>query len=362
MVPKGLAFFVALVVLGADTTSAEVHDDFGQLRLSENRVREWLDGAGAPLLEAIEIEDAPKALSIAKELATSGDHFARVFWGILLLEKTNGESGWEKIEEAARAGNMLGRLFQALPGCSSVSPHGRSAASDSLKILAREGLAYAALTLSDCEYEYGDRPKEISDPSWATLSAALAGRSNPIFGDLFWEAFFKALELRETLEEQDRPAYEAAGKKAAREIDRLANRAYRGDPPEYELWAGAYVCGQGITGGILQVDGSLSSQMSQRNGILHIFAAPMNPGVPSGCVSGKVGRTVDPSGEIALRWSPKEWIIEVPGFTMTEGTIGNLEFGDTVARGEIDHPLCTEAVFQRVLLPPVDIPEACQLN
>ncbi len=362
MVRKGLVFLVALVVLGTDATSAEVHDDFGQLRLSQNRVSEWLDGPGARMVAAIEAEDSPLALSIAEELATSGDDFARVFWGILLLEKTSGESGWEKIEQAGRAGNMLGRLFRALPGCSSVSPHSRSAASDSLKILSREGLAYAALTLSDCEYDYGDRPREISDPAWATVSAALAGRSNPIFGDLFWEAFFKALELRETLEEQDQPAYEAAGEKAAREIDRLANRAYRGDPPEYELWAGAYVCGQGITGGILQVDGSLSSQVSQRNGILHFFAAPMNPGVPSGCVSGTVGTTVGPSGEIALRWSPKEWIVEVPGFTLTEGTIGTLEFGDTVARGAIDHPLCTEAIFQRVLLPPVDIPEACQLN
>ena len=353
---------VTLAASLAEAGEPETEERADDLALAEVEVQAWIDGAGAMLAVPLLRDGFEAAEPFFKIAIHGGDMHARAVWGWMLAGRGDVEAAHEHLSASAASGNPLGRAGLAALDCrNSKYRFVREEAAEDLLVLARSGLAFAALERATCADLKDNATGRAINPVWFTLAAAIAGKSNWVFGEQFWHAFGSGLRSREALAGMDAEAFDIHGAVARREFDDLASLAYRGSPPSHVLWAGAYICAQGLTGAQLMVEAVASGADGEYAGMLHIFPTPMNPRVPEGCIRGTVREAADSSGGKRLHWKPEAWIVEPPGFSLTQGAYSVMEFGDLVARGTIEHPHCSEVVLQRVILSPADFPPACRL-
>ncbi len=338
-------------------------EDYGNLNIAEIEARTWMDGAGRPLLYAIVDNDPDATQGLFEQAIEAGDLFARALWGTLLHNAGAVEAGAEHIMAAAKSGNPFGRTIAEDIACETGnSLETRQSAAEELRAVAREGFSKAAELLAFCEDPDGTATGNARNPIWLTVAATITGEPKLGSSTGFWQLFFDGMEARNALDMKKRSSFKASGNIAKQEFKALLARAYADELPDHELWAGAYICGQGITGGLMSIDGSLSGERRDRDAMLYFFPTPMNPGVPQGCIRGTIRDLDEPGAAWDFQWVPEEWIKEVEGFNLTQGSVGRLEFGDLVSYVEIDHPLCSEGIFQRVILPPLVIPAYCRLD
>jgi len=132
-----------------------------------------------------------------------------------------------------------------------------------------------------------------------------------------------------------------------------ASAQSRGDAsPLTGTWSGEYVCNQGLTGVTLTVT---RGEARDVRALFHFYAAPGNPGVPTGCF--EMAGTYDPgSGEMRLEGG--RWLLQPPDY-VTVDFIGRLDPATGRFAGQVDGPGC--GTFRLARRPsPLPVPRACR--
>lgn len=117
-------------------------------------------------------------------------------------------------------------------------------------------------------------------------------------------------------------------------------------------WSGEYVCNQGLTAITLTIS---RSDPSDVRALFHFYAAPSNPGVPTGCFD--MSGTYDPaSGRLVLKGG--NWLLRPPNYYVVD-FVGQIDPATGRFTGRAEGPGCTVFSLSR-RGSPRSTPRACR--
>lgn len=118
-------------------------------------------------------------------------------------------------------------------------------------------------------------------------------------------------------------------------------------------WRGTYECQQGVTGVNLTIRQGFGTAL---DAVLHFYAIPKNPGVPTGCF--RMRGRIDPyTRQFNLTSDDKQWIVRPPNYTVANVS-GTLAADGRSMRGRVEAEGCSYFDLQRLDKPPL-APAAC---